>query len=144
MLNLEERRNVLVFLQYFCTLNRIPAQVDVQGWRLSPGAGAKWKEFVSKAWYILYILHTVYQVLTLVHVLVFIPETPLYLIIFHAGAASISVMTSLWYYILYIKHAVVFAIVVRSTLTGNITTAGMQKCYQNIKTAGGIIPRMHV
>ena len=80
---------------------------------------------MSKAWYILFILHTVYQVLTLVHVLLSIPGTPLYLIIFHAGMATISVMIAMWwYYILYIKHAVVFAIVVRLTFTGNITNAG--------------------
>ena len=144
MLNLKERQNVLVCLRCFCTVNRFPVQVDVQDWRLSPGAGSKWKELLSKAWYFLFILHTVYKVLTLVQVLLFIPGTPLYQIILHAVMAAVCAMIAFWYYILYIKHAVIFAIVMRSTLTGNITTAGKQKFYQNIKTAKGIIPRMHV
>ena len=121
MLTLKERRNVLVFFGYFCTMNRFPVQVDIQHWRLRPGAASKWKEFVSKAWYVLFILHAVYKVVTLVHVLLFIPGTPLYQIILHGVVASSCVMVAMWYYVLYIKYADVFAIFVRTTLTGNIT-----------------------
>ena len=83
---------------------------------------------MSKAWYIVFILHTVYIVVTLIQEFSFMPGTPLYQIILHGVQALACTMVVLWYYVLYIKYVDVFAIFVRTTLTGDIT--------QGIKSTG--------
>ena len=120
MLSFKERQNVLAVLRYFTIVNRFPARVEVQHWTVRPGTGKRWKDWLSKGWFALFTLHALYKILTLLHVFLFVPATPLYQIIIHSLMTAGSVTFGLWYYILYIEYADEFATLIRTTLRGNI------------------------
>ena len=120
MLNLQERQSILTTLGYVTMVNRFPARVDVQGWKVRPGTGNKWKDWMSKGWFALFGLHALYKILALLQAIIFLPATPLYQIILHAMLAACSMTLGLWYYILYIEYVNDFASFVKITLTGTI------------------------
>ena len=109
MLSLKERSNVLEFLQFFCICNPLPVQVDTRICQVHSGAGTKLKAMVCKASYLLFIAHTIYNNVTLIHAIFVIRNVPLYQVILHAVFAFASMLYVYWYYILYVSHADVTA-----------------------------------
>ena len=101
--------------------NCFPVQVDVAEWRVGPGTGKMWKDWMSQGWFAFFTLHALYKLWTLLLVLLSDHATPLYQIILHAVLVGCSMTDVFWYYLLFIKYGHDFATFVSITLAGNIT-----------------------
>ena len=120
MLTLKERLNVLVVLRYVSLYNWFPARVDVEEWRVRAGTGKMWKNCISRCWFALAILHSLYKSLNLLQVLMLVPATQLHQIVLHTTASVGSLTIAIWYYVMYVQYADDFAKFVSITLSGNI------------------------
>ena len=120
MLNLKEKREVFKWFRRFSTVDIFPEQVDVQAWKVWPSNSTKLRSWASKAWYSLFVVHSLFKVLGLLHALLFLRGVPLHQVIIHGVLASTAMDYVLWYYVLYIKYADENAALIRMTLTGII------------------------
>ena len=120
MLNQAERYRVLRFLRFFCIVGFLPVEVDLNSWEIHPCVRPWWKQLLCRISYVSYCLHGVYEVLSLLHVLMLSRGTPMYQIVIHMIIASVTAVFSFVYYLLYIKYTEVNAVVFRMTLTGSI------------------------
>ena len=120
MLNFNERRQVLGFFRSCSILCLLPIRVDVGSWEVWAGTGTKWRAWICKGSYALFIAHTSYKVTTLLYTLIFCPHAPLHQMLIHGHVVGAAVMLVYWYYLLYIEHAHVNAAFVRLTLTADV------------------------
>ena len=120
MLTLKERHEVLKWYRHFSTINVFPMQVEVNGWKVWPGTTTKLRSWVSKAWYVLYVAHSLCKVLSLLCTLLFVRGIPLHQMIIHGVMAGATAVYGFWYYILYVKYPDVNAALIRMTLAGTI------------------------
>ena len=121
MLTVRERQGVLTWFRRFCAVDVFPVQVDIQGWKVQPGSSTKARSWASKAWYALFVAHSLFKILNLLYTLLFLRGIPLHQLIIQGVLASAAAAIVLWYYILYVKYADENAALVRMTLTGTIT-----------------------
>ena len=109
MLTSKERQNVLKFLLFVTTINPFPAQLNKETAEIRVDSSTKRKAWTCKVSYLLFILHSTYNNLTLMHAVWVLQNVPLYEIVVHAVFAFASLLYVYWYYILYIKQADVTA-----------------------------------
>ena len=128
MLTLKERQDVLKWFHGICTIDLLPMQVDILGWKVHAGTATKLRSWASKAWYASFAAHSLYNVLNFLYTLFFLRGIPLHQMIIHGVVASAAPVYVLWYYILYIKYVDENALLIRMKLTGNIT-GGMTRNY---------------
>ena len=121
MLSLQERHQVLLFVRHFCKAKLLPADICTKHWvlnqRFHTAGRARW---ISRIFYALFAAHALYTNLSLVYVLIFKLGIPLPQIIIHAMLAIAYEAYAYFYYVLYIRHAEVYARLFKMTLTGNI------------------------
>ena len=122
MLNEKERHRVVAFLRFFCTVAILPLDVDVDTWKLTSGARSARKKLSCGVSFGMFLAHTLYLNVSLVHVIAFMPDAPVHHMIIHMILAGGSVMMSFWYYVLFIQHPGVTASFISMTLTA--TAAG--------------------
>ena len=114
-----DRNRVLKDFQHMCSIYSFPLEVDPQAWSIRPTRDNKWKEWVCKVSYALYIAHVLYKIFRLINIFLFLRGTPLHQIIIHAVLAVSGIMFAFWHHWLYYKHVDVNAAYMTMTLTGN-------------------------
>ena len=120
MLTRADRYRILTSLRLVCNLNPFPLEVNLQSCNVISGRDRKWKVWLCKVTYALFIIHACYKVFRLAKVLLFLPTTPLHQVIIHGVLAAAGVIVGFWHYWLYYKCADVMAAYARITLSGNI------------------------
>ena len=93
----------------------------------SSGTGKMWKDWLSQCLSVLYTLHVLYKIWTLLLVFLLGHATPLHQIILHALLAGCSMAQVFWHYHLFVKYVGDFATFVRITLTGNLNGGRKRK-----------------
>ena len=121
MLSVQERQRTLAFQRYLCTFKLLPGKVDVAESKWSPDPGNRLQSWLCQVSYLVFLLHSAYKILRLVHTMVFLAGTPLHEMVLHGIVASSSAVFAFWYYVLYIKYPEAFAGFLGMTLTGNIS-----------------------
>ena len=119
MLDQPERYRILKNLRHLCTVGFLPLEVDTNSWEIHPYRSA-WKRLLCYVSFIIYSLHGLCQLLSLLHVLMFSHGTPLYQIVIHMIVVSAYALSSFWYYLLYVKYPETNAGIVAMTLTGSV------------------------
>ena len=119
MLDQSERYRVLKSLRHFCTAGFLPLDVDLNSWEIQPCIQPRWKRLLCQISFAIYCSHTVCTSLRLLHVLIFLPDTPMYQIVIHMILASAYAATSFIYYLLFIKDPKINAAVFGMTLNGS-------------------------
>ena len=69
----------------------------------------------------LFVVHAVYKNVSLFTAFFYPCEVPLHQIIVHGDVAGAAAMLAFWYYVSYVKHPGVNAMLWRITLAGNVT-----------------------
>ena len=119
MLDQPERFRILKNMRHLCIISFLPLEVDIKNWKIYPCRSA-WKKLVCHISFAVYCLHGLYQLLSLLHVLMFSRGTPLYQIVIHMIVVSAYALSSFWYYLLYVKYPETNAGIVAMTLTGSV------------------------
>ena len=124
---MKERRRILAFYRCCSIYCHLPILVDVESWDVRAGCDTKWKGWLCMGSCILFVAHTIYQALSLLHILFFSKGgAPLHQIMFHFVVACSAGTIAYWRCLLYIKCANVNAGFVQTTLTGSFTTSKRQ------------------
>ena len=120
MLDQAERYRILKFLRHLSTAAALPLQVDLSSWDIHSRLQPSWKRLLCRMSFAIYCLHAVCQILSLLHVLIFLQRTPLHQIITHMSLAFGYAVTAFWNYLLYVKYPEINAAIARMTLAGSV------------------------
>ena len=120
MLDQTERYRILKYFRFLSTAAFLPFEVDVSSWKIHPRLRASWKRLLWQMSFAIFCLHSLCQLLSLLHVLIFLRSTPLHQIIIHMTLACGYATTAFFNYLLYLKYPGINAAIARMTLTGSV------------------------
>ena len=120
MLTCEERRRILRLWRHFSKFTMFPITVDPECWELRAGSVSRWKTWALRGSFLLFTAHALYINLSLALALLSHRPIPLHKMIMHGNMAAASATFSFWYYVLYLKHPDLNALLAGMTLTGNV------------------------
>ena len=127
MLDQTDRYRILKYFRFLSTAALLPLEVDVSSWEIRPRLRASWKRLLWRVSFAIFCLHSLCQLFSLLHVLIFLRSTPLHQIIIHMTVAFWYAATAFFNYVLYVKYPGINAAIARMTLTGSVD-GGKYRC----------------
>ena len=115
MLNQKERYGVLLYLHYCCQFAPLPAKVNLKTYSLDLKVSPCRKAF-SLLSHTLFLVNAAFKIASLVYVVAFEKETPLYQLILQGTVAWVTMFSASWYWIVYIQNLEVHATLVNMIL----------------------------